>query len=233
MDKQILIIEDSPTCQKIARESLKFLGHIHVVTSCAEARSYLKAHRIDLALIDLQLPDGNGMEFYTELQTQFNYPQLPVVFVTGDDEVTTKVAAFSCGASDYVVKPYSPLEMRARVDRIFRQHYEQKIYLDNDTGLQLNLQALKCFLPNDQGEIDLGLTPIEFKILYLLISHQDRIYSRDHMIDLVWGTQVTVTPRTVDAHVATLRKKLAIHAPALSSIRGEGYVWKRKLAGAA
>lgn len=223
MSNSILILEDSPSCQKIACDSLKKVASISSAFSIGEAREYLLAHSVSLVLIDLNLPDGNGLDFYAEMQTSLNHANTPVLFISGNDDISKKLAAFSCGAEDYIVKPYAPMELRARVERIFRSFRISDNFTDQKSGLDLDFAKYKATYDWQGQQQDLDLTPQEFKILYMFIKNPQQVFSRQQVLDHVWGVGVFLTPRTVDTHISTLRKKIVNLPIKIQSVRGEGY----------
>ncbi len=226
MEKSILILEDSPTCQVIARESLKPLGKVKIATTCLEARNLLNAEKFDIVLIDMNLPDGNGFEFYGQILSDDLIPQTNVIFVTSDEDISKKVAAFSIGAGDYVTKPYSPLELRARVARFLNITSQETKFFDKTSGLSLDLSSYRASRKLGSKDFPLTLTPNEFKILHLLVRNPERIYSRDQIISLVWGSHVFISDRTIDTHISMIRKKISDLGKNIMSIRGEGYCWR-------
>lgn len=223
MENLILILDDSPSCQRVAAESLKKVAPTRVLGTLNEARSFLVENSVSLVLLDLHLPDGDGLDFYSEMQTTLNHPDTPVIIVSGSSDICKKVAAFSCGAEDYLVKPYSPMELRARVERIFRSGKNSSTYTDSVSGLTLDFNKFKAFYEEDGEETQLHLTPHEFKILSLFLKNPERIYSREQIMDQVWGHDIFLTPRTVDTHISSLRKKISSLAVSIVTVRGDGY----------
>lgn len=226
MEKNILIVEDSQICQTIAKDSLASLGKISIVESCAEAKKISLSNKFDLLIIDLFLPDGNGIELLSELKLLPTCHFAHSIVVSGEDEISRKVAAFSLGADDYLVKPYIKLELKARAERLFSRNEDDFIFSDSVSKIRLNSLSYKAFVDEQGSWKDLNLTPHEFKVLNILIRNPDRIYSRNKLIDLVWGEDTCISVRTVDTHISMLRKKLGSLSQTLSCIRGEGYKWQ-------
>ena len=223
MKSKILIVEDSPSCQKMANESLKRVGDLKFATSLKEARDFFQFQSVDLLILDLHLPDGDGLEFLGELQTTLYKPNLSVIVLSGDSNITKKVTAFSNGAHDYLVKPYSPLELKARVERTLKLNSIQDVIYNDQLGISIDISKYKVYLERGIQQSELLLTPHEFKILFLFLKKLDQIFSRQQIIDQVWGNDVFITPRTVDTHISTLRKKLSSIPLEIISIRSEGY----------
>lgn len=223
MNKVILVLEDSLICQNLILGTLKNLAQIKMVSTIKEARNFLKNNKTDLIVLDLKLPDGNGLDFFGEMQINLLEKTIPTIVVSSDNDLSRKITAFSNGAYDYIVKPYIPLELRARVQRIINESNSLKILSFEKLGLELNLEFLQAFQVLNNKREQLALTPNEFRILTLLIRNSGRIFSRQQIVDKVWGVDVFITPRTIDTHVSSLRKKLKLFPLIIQSARGEGY----------
>lgn len=229
MEKVILVLEDSPSCQLLIASSLRRIAEVKIVSSIKEAKEFLTSQLADLIIIDIGLPDGNGLEFFGEIQSHLAEKAIPAIIVSGDNDISRKVAAFSNGALDYIVKPYSPLELRARVERIIRDSQSTSTVMFKKIGLELNTDLLKAFDVTGYNKSEISLTPNEFRILSLLVKNLGRIYSRQQIIDRVWGTATFITPRTVDTHISSLRKKIIKLPLVVQSVRGEGYKFEERL----
>lgn len=223
---RVLVIEDSGPCLKLAEETLKRISHVDTASTFCDAQKLIDENTYSLFIVDLHLPDKDGLEITNYIRNNEKNSQAMIVIATGDTEVSKKVTAFSVGADDYVVKPYSPLELRARVERHFSKSKNDQFYKDGESGLHLNNFNYKAFISIDKGQLtDLLLTPNEFKLLNFFIRHKDRIFSRNQLIDTIWGKDTFINDRTIDVHIAGLRKKLKSFKLAIASIRGEGYRW--------
>lgn len=226
MEKLILIVEDSGTCQLMARESLNALGSVQIVDSCFKARELCATKKFDLLVIDLFLPDGKGLDLMAELKAIENCRGARSIIVTSEGEISKKVTAFSIGADDYVVKPYERLELRARAERLFSRTNEDEVYFEPISQIRLNNFSYKASIGSDNSVKEINLTPHEFKILNLLLRNPERIYSRNSLIDLAWGLNTFISERTIDTHISSLRKKLGPLAVCIFCVRGEGYKWQ-------
>lgn len=223
MEDLILVLDDSPSCQKIATESLKKLAQIKAVSTIGDARDFLSKNAVRLVILDIGLPDGDGLEFYSEMQTKLNHIDTPVVVISGSDDICKKITAFSYGAEDYIVKPYSPMELRARIERVFRTGKLSTKFKDPKSQIALDFSKFKAMHVTADKETDLMLTPHEFKILSLFLKNPETVYSREQILDTVWGRDIFLTPRTVDTHISSLRKKIAHLSVSIITIRGDGY----------
>lgn len=230
MEDLILVLEDSPSCQKIAVESLKKLAQVKAVSTIEDARAFLSKNAVRLVILDLSLPDGDGLEFYGEMLTRLNHIDTPVVVISGNDDICRKITAFSYGAEDYIVKPYSPMELRARVERVFRTGKMSTKFREPKSQITLDFSKLKATYFQDDSETDLMLTPHEFKLLSVFLKNPEIVYSREQILDLVWGRNLFLTPRTVDTHISSLRKKIANLGISIITIRGDGYKSELRIA---
>ncbi len=223
---KLLCVEDSPEFSLFLSSVLK--DHSIVMASDlkqALALTEKENHSFDLILLDISLPDGNALKILPKLRQSFGSNTIPIIVLSADSDVITKVAAFGVGADDYIAKPPDPAELRARIEARLRavrsaemnkaQFQIGELLIDSNT-MRVEVHAKNGF------EI-LDLTPSEFKILKVVANRPGQVYSRDQLIDHVWGTGKFVTPRTVDAHVSNLRKKLCNSRVKIETVTGLGY----------
>jgi two-component system alkaline phosphatase synthesis response regulator PhoP len=219
---KILLIEDAPDCQLLVKEALARSSDVRIASSLGEARALLGTERFELIILDLSLPDGDGMEFFSRLQGAAAVDGTPVIFLTARTETASQVAAFTLGADDYVVKPIRPVEFRARVEAKLRRIAVRR----SGPEAALSCGELTIELGTQKATLagrELDLTGREFKILCQLARNAEKALSREQLIQAVWGSSVHVLDRTVDTHVYTLRKKLGGHAHYIVSEVGLGY----------
>lgn len=221
MKSRILLIEDSTPCLILEREALKSLGEIDEAKSLSQARNHLDKAHYQLIILDLSLPDGDGMSLLSDLQSHADAAMPPVILVSGTTEPHTKVSAFHFGAADYVEKPFNQLELRARAERLLKA--DQSHHL-------LQFADLRIFPERLEAEVMAGgewkrveLTVREFKILVTLAKSPGLVLSRNQIIERVWGLNISVSERTVDTHISTLRKKLGTCEVKIEAIRQAGY----------
>ena len=222
----ILLTEDNRDTQLLVRSTLSFRDNVlTIVETAREALEALQTKDIHLMILDLSLPDQNGLQLYTQIQADLTSRNIPVIILTGTTDIHTKVAAFSMGVDDYILKPFDPMEFRARVEAKLK-----KIQLTKDRDevilrkeLQLNLSRQKAYILIGETPQDLDLTPLEFKILYQLARHEENVFTRNQLLNSVWGESTHVLDRTVDAHISMLRKKLGDYAHYIQAVLGEGY----------
>lgn len=225
MKQFILMIEDAPDVRAVVEGALT-TDSLAVVsaTTAEEALKLVRKQKFDLILLDIHLPDRDGLEFFLELQKAAKggaSKDVPIIFLTGKADVSHKVTAFSLGAEDYIVKPFNIVELRARVEARLKKVTQKKDRAEEFVvaGYRVEVPAQRVY----KGGKELGLTPLEFKIFHMLVKKPDRIFSREEILDKVWGTDVHVLNRTVDAHICTLRKKLEPDDDCIESVSGEGY----------
>ncbi|MDB5801932.1 MAG: two-component regulatory system, response regulator protein [Rhodocyclales bacterium] len=218
---QILIVEDEPAIADTLCYSLRSEGYAPEWVATGEAA--LNAVGIDTALVilDVGLPDLSGFEVCRRLRARPDSP--PVMFLTAHSEEIDRVLGFEIGADDYVLKPFSPRELVARVRVILRRHGNGNTTSKAATEtLQLDEAGARvkwCGLP-------LPLTRFEYLLLRHLMGQPGRVFSREQLLDAVWGNERDSTDRTVDTHIKTLRAKLRAASPEADPIlthRGMGY----------
>lgn len=221
----VLIIEDSPEIFRIVE---RFLGqdvHLTWAKTVNEAETFLRQRTFDLIILDVILPDGDGFDFFSKAQAEGVLADVPVVFLTSKGAIQEKVLGFSLGAEDYIVKPFDPMELKARVEAKLKKRDRSKLQADTLrwNGLEINKSSQRVWINESGKPEEIHLTSIEFKLLILLASHPHRVFSRDDILDAVWGQSLYVYPRSVDTHISKLRKKLGPGAKFIESVHGSGY----------
>jgi two-component system phosphate regulon response regulator PhoB len=219
----ILIIEDEPAIQELVAYTCSSQGYaVRRADSVRAGREAIDRELPDLVLLDWMLPDKSGIELLRDLRSQERTRVVPVIMLTAKGNEADKVVGLDTGADDYVVKPFSPRELVARIRAVFRRRAPEH------SGETLSYGPLT--LDPEQHEIQVDGKPVriglaEFKLLRFLISHPDRVFSRTQLLDSVWGDHVFIEERTIDVHVLRLRKALApLGAQHLiQTVRGLGY----------
>lgn len=221
--KKLLVIEDDPASAKIISTTLCNLGEIEVVDQLKTGKTAYDKNKHDLILLDLNLPDGTGFELLHDF-SRVTTNNTPVIIFSSDEREATKVQAFDLGAHDYIQKPYPLLETRARVERVLRaQTMKANDHLLIMGPITLNTQSHVVEIKSDLGFINEELTTKEFKILKVLMERPNTVLDRQKILELVWGPDVHLTDRTIDTHLAAVRKKLGKAGEMIRSIRGVGY----------
>jgi DNA-binding response OmpR family regulator len=223
--EKVLLIEDSLDSQVLVRRTLASRCRIDCAASGNEARSLLKNGNYDLILLDVSLPDVDGFSLIGEIRESREHAETPVVFLTGKSELTDKVLGFSLGADDYVVKPFEPLELRARIDAKLNLLQARRLGRESlrRGPFRIDLPSQRAYLNDGSAERELGLTPLEFKLLIYLARNEERVISREQLLESVWGGATHVLDRVIDRHVSTLRQKLGSGARCIETVPGSGY----------
>jgi DNA-binding response OmpR family regulator len=225
MSARILAIEDSLETFQLIRRALGSTYQLEMAKSAREASEMLARNTYDLILMDVQLPDGDGFKLCSLLQSSGNFDSIPIVFLTAKNSVSDKVLGFQLGADDFITKPFDQLELKARVDskirRLERDKRENDIVRVGD--LEINKSSQKALVTADGNTTELDLTPLEFKLLLLLATKPNHVFSRDEILNTVWGEAIHVYSRSVDTHISKLRKKLDTYSGLIESVHGTGY----------
>jgi len=219
----IAVVDDEPDIIELISTSLKKAGF--EVAGFFDSQSLLRfmENRLpDLILLDLMLPDADGLDLFKFLKGKREWSSIPVIMVTARSDETDRVVGLELGADDYVTKPFSPKELVARVKAVLRRpRFETKTERIEINGiLIIDLERHEVIVEGNKVD----LTPAEFKILTLLASRSGRVLTREQILDHLWGHEKIVVDRTVDVHVRNLRQKLGPAVAALiKNVRGIGY----------
>lgn len=214
----ILVVDDERSIRRLLRLYLNDAGYtVAEAGDGAAAVEQVRAGGIDLVLLDLMLPGMDGMEACREIR---RFSTVPVIMVTARDEETQRIVGLEMGADDYVAKPFSPQEVVARVRAVLRRTKEpagQEEHLRAGAAL-LDRVARTCEVDGERIE----LTRLEFDLLAELAAHPRVVYTRERLLERVWGYQSAVGAKTVDVHVANLRRKIGADI-GIVAVRGVGY----------
>jgi phosphate regulon transcriptional regulator PhoB len=225
MRQRCVIIEDEPDIVEMVRYNFRKEGFD--VESYARGREGLDALRRnppDLLLLDLMLPDEDGFSICRQVRADARLKSLPVIILTARGEEVDRIVGLEIGADDYVVKPFSPRELVARAKAVLRRQARpvDKEEVVEIRGLRLDPRTQDVTIHGKPVE----LSALEFKLLHFLVSHPRQIFSRERLLDEVWGRDYSVTPRTVDVHIRRLREKIETQPEEpeyIGTVRGAGY----------
>ena len=224
MPKKIAIVEDEAELASLIEYNLTHHGYeAHVLAGGAGTLRALEQAKPDLILLDVMLPDTDGFEVCRQIRQSPVLARIPVLFLTARSDEVDRVLGLEIGGDDYMTKPFSPRELIARVKAHLRREE-----MDAEPGtveigpFRLDRTARRVYL----REREITLTSTEFNLLEYFLTHPGRAYSRDQLLEAVWGEQRYVTPRTVDVHVRRLREQIEEQPDApryLTTVRGFGY----------
>jgi len=221
---QILAVEDDPDVQGLIHRALGGTAELRCVGNLADAAREVERRRPDLVLLDVTLPDGEGYQLCSALQSDESTQDIPIVFLTARGGIRDKVTAFRVGADDYIEKPFQPEELRARaesrIEKAARRRRRDQVLCRGP--LRIDVARHRVSTLDSDGQRDVELTPHEFRLLHHLARHEQRVFSRAQLMEAVWGDTV-VLERTVDCHISNLRKKLGKAGEQILSVRGVGY----------
>lgn len=220
--KLIAVVDDEPDICELLELNLTNAGFkVKTFEDGESFFKFLKSSVPDLVILDLMLPDADGLDICKYMKKEDKYSSIFVIMLTAKGEETDKIIGFELGADDYVTKPFSPRELTARVKAALRRdsktHKSQKIKIGD--VLEIDLQKYEIRVEEKRIE----LTSTEFRILKLLSERKGWVYARDQILDYLGVQEKGVLDRTVDVHIKNLREKLGIAGKFIKNIRGVGY----------
>ena len=221
-DKKILVVEDDKDLISLIKFNLKSEGFNVLLSPNGEDGLFTaKEEKPDLILLDWMLPILSGIEVLQRLKNNKDTKSIPVIFISAKGEENDKIRGLNSGADDYIVKPFSTKELIARIKANLRRG--KLIPDDKIVCSDIEIDLVSKRVKRQNKIIHLG--PIEFRLLHYLCKNQGRVFSRDQLLDNVWGNDVYVEQRTVDVHIRRLRKALNINnlPNIIRTIRSEGY----------
>lgn len=226
MPIRLLLIEDEPAIRDLIRHTLPEAEFsLMEAASAKQAEQMLTACIPDLMVVDWMLPGKSGVEFIAWLREQALYQSVPVILLSAKAEERHKVEGLTRGADDYLTKPFSPAELVARIKSVLRRgKHHQPRHVVTAGVFQVN-EARHHIQVNGHG---LDLRPLEYKLLHFFITHPAKVFTREQLLNFIWGMSADVDERTVDAAIKRLREKLKPHGQAstIKTRRGSGYFFE-------
>ena len=229
MSQLILIVEDEPSIAELISINLTHAGFsVLRALQADEALQLLRNTKPDLVILDWMMPGKSGVQFARELRSNPLTQAIPILMLTAKGEEADKVLGLDAGADDYVTKPFSPKELVARVKALLRRHVfevvEEKALALGPIQLDPAAHRLTIRISDNTSKA-LALGPTEFRLMQFLMANPERVHSRTHLLDNVWGNEVYIEERTVDVHIKRLRAALAPFAcdHYVETVRGSGY----------
>lgn len=220
--KTVLIVDDEAPIREMIAVALEMADY-----HCLEAEDAQQAHSLvvdrqpDLILLDWMMPGTSGIEFARRLKRDPITAEIPIIMLTARSEEDNKILGLEAGADDYITKPFSPRELVARLKAVLRRATPAGV----EEIVEVNglcLDPISHRVTSHDQPLEVG--PTEFRLLQFFMTHQERAYTRNQLLDQVWGGNVYVEERTVDVHIRRLRKALGPeHEQLVQTVRGTGY----------
>jgi len=219
----IIVLEDDPDISNLIRYHLQQAGFtVRVCPSSERVLALARENSPALFLLDIMVPGSSGLEVCRQIRESKDVARFPVIFLTARTSEEDRVRGLDLGADDYVVKPFSPRELVARVRAVLRRFEQPVTTTITMPDFELNSESVTLTVRNKPVEV----TATEFRLLHFLASHPGRVFTRDQVLDAVWRETSFVTPRSVDVYVRRLREKIEAdpeHPKYLKTVRGAGY----------
>jgi len=224
----VLVVDDEEPILELLRFNLEKEGYgVFLAKDGQEALDCVEKEQPDLVVLDLMLPGMDGLEVCRRIRLIPKYQQLPIIMLTAKGEVIDKVLGLELGADDYMTKPFSPRELLARIKaRLRRMNLSEEADSQVVRGeLRIDIKGFRVYVRGEETE----LTPKEFELLRVLLEQPGRVYSRDDLLERIWGYEYDGDTRTVDVHVRHLRLKIEkdpSNPEYIETLRGIGYRFK-------
>ena len=223
MAATILIVEDDPAIRELLIVNLEASAHRVIEAGSAEEAEQLIVHNLpDLILLDWMLPGRSGPQFAQRIRMVERTKDVPIIMLTARTDEQDRVTGLEIGADDYMVKPFSPRELIARIKAVLRRRKPQLTEDKVDVN-GLVLDPVTHRVTAAGAAVNIG--PTEFRLLHFFMTHPERVHSRSQLLDKVWGDHVFVEERTVNVHIRRLRSVLEVtgHDSLIQTVRGSGY----------
>ena len=222
-EERILVVDDEPDILSVLVYHLSREGYrVGTAVNGPGALSTAESERPDLIILDLMLPGMDGYQVLRELQERETTRQIPVILLTARREEEERIKGFEIGADDYITKPFSARELILRVSAVLRRAKSEPLSTQRRLAVgpvELDREAHRAFTDGEEME----LTPLEYRLLEVLMERRGRVQSRRQLLQAVWDTTAPIETRTVDMHVARLRSKMEGQAELIETVRGVGY----------
>jgi len=230
----VLVIEDDPDILELVQYNLEKDGY--TVTPAPHGEAGLREankRKPDLIVLDLMMPGMDGLEVCRRLRRQNDTQDIPIIMLTAKGEESDVIVGLEMGADDYMVKPFSPKELIARIRAVLRRGLPPEASGTDGGGAGTFIQVgpIKIDVDRHVAKLDdqpLNLTLAEYRLLQTLTSRPGRVFTRDQLLEKITGGEVVVIDRNVDVHVRAVRKKLGDHAEMIQTVRGVGYKCKEE-----
>lgn len=229
MPKTILVVEDERGIREMI--SLFLMQNDYGVIEAEDYQSAVKklAEKPQLILLDWMLPGRSGVQLINYLKKQEETAQIPVIMLTARSAEEDCITCLNAGADDYVIKPFSPKILLARIEAVWRRIYEQTAQSIQIGNLTLDENAQRVLYQQEQ----IHLSHTEYKLLHFFMTHAEKVYSREQLLNRIWGDDLEVEDRTVDSYIRRLRRSLEPYKCDLylQTVRGSGYLFSQHIQG--
>jgi len=228
MNKKIAIVDDEPDIVELIKYHLDKENYLVDTFYDGESfLNYLQNTIPHLIILDLMLPSIDGLEICRKIRGSDSYKYIPIIMLTAKGTEVDKIVGLEMGADDYVVKPFSPRELVARVKAVLRrskkEEHKESTSIIEIGDLILDVDKYEVYIKGEK----IILTTTEFNLLSILLSRPGWVYSRNKLLDMLWGEDKIVLDRTIDVHIQKLRKKLGQMGDYIKSVRGVGYKFEK------
>jgi two-component system alkaline phosphatase synthesis response regulator PhoP len=227
LNKKVLVVDDEADIVELLRYNLRKEGYEVIAAQNGQQALERMAAKPDLVILDLMMPVLDGFETVKRLKSDPSTAQIPVIFLTARSGEVDEVLGLELGADDYVQKPISPRKLVARVKAVFRRKVsggeeEQETEIIRVDRLEINRSNYTVKL----GKKEIFFPKKEFEILTMLAANRGKVYSREMLLNAIWGADVVVVDRTVDVHIRKIREKLGNESDAIETVKGVGYRYR-------
>ncbi|MEG9498987.1 phosphate regulon transcriptional regulator PhoB [Mannheimia indoligenes] len=229
MSRSILVVEDERGIREMI--SLFLMQHQYDVIEAEDYQSAVKklAEKPQLVLLDWMLPGRSGVQLIEYMKKNEETAQIPVIMLTARSAEEDCITCLNAGADDYVIKPFSPKVLLARIEAVWRRIYEQTTQIIQIGDLTLDENAQRVSYLSEQ----VHLSHTEFKLLHFFMTHPEKVYSREQLLNRIWGDDLEVEDRTVDSYIRRLRRSLEPYQcdSYVQTVRGSGYRFSQHIQG--
>ena len=217
---EILIVDDQPDQIRFAGEILKSAGYrVYVATSGKRALSFLETRKPDLIVLDIKMEDIDGITVCGKIKNNPDTKEIPVIFLTAQDEETSVVLGLDLGADDYIVKPFRTRELISRINSVLRRYGHNESNLIQYKNIKIDTSSAKVYKDNEE----IIFTSLEYKILLMLFSNQNKLISREQLLEKIWDIAGNfVNDNTLTVYIKRIREKLGDET-IIKTVRGLGY----------
>ncbi len=225
---RILSLEDNKEFQLLISESLRNLFTVDFTETLSDFEEKIKNSRYNGLLIDLKLTEGTGFDAFNIYKNHYGSNQIPIIFITGDDRTQSLVDGLGLGADDYIIKPISMKALAARVSSNINKFYKRArmFSLHEESLIEVDLENSKIMIHSNKSLTNITLTPIEFKIFFLLYKNRGTVFSRKELVSSIWGESYHIDNRIVDKHMSSLRYKLKPFDKVIKTVPKSGYLFQ-------